>query len=202
MKTYRPGFDLVTVIHNEKNAALARELWTAVAVHADAEHSVFTSDNRTFNRGFGKACNDAVDMFPVPRKIIGFLNPDAIVRAPFMGIVQSAFDTFPNAVIAGNRFGKPKHELDGWGLRQWVCGAALFVRREWFIRVGRFDERFWLFFEETDLCKRAEEQEKIILDLNLPIEHNSPTDDSPEDVELKNKWMNEGWRRYRHKWQL
>ena len=39
----------------------------------------------------------------------------------------------------------------------WTTGAALAVRREAFEGVGGFDERFFLFSEETDLCKRIQD---------------------------------------------
>ena len=39
----------------------------------------------------------------------------------------------------------------------WTTGAALAVRREAFEAVGGFDERFFLFSEETDLCKRIQD---------------------------------------------
>ncbi len=38
---------------------------------------------------------------------------------------------------------------------QSVVGAAILVRREMIEQVGLFDERFFFFFEETDLCRRA-----------------------------------------------
>jgi N-acetylglucosaminyl-diphospho-decaprenol L-rhamnosyltransferase len=37
----------------------------------------------------------------------------------------------------------------------WVSGASMMVRRETFDRVGRFDERYFLYYEETDFCRRA-----------------------------------------------
>lgn len=36
----------------------------------------------------------------------------------------------------------------------WVPGAFAIVRREVLEKVGRFDERFFLYYEEVDLCRR------------------------------------------------
>ncbi len=38
---------------------------------------------------------------------------------------------------------------------EWVTGAALFIRRELFQRLGGFDETMVMFFEDKDLCLRA-----------------------------------------------
>lgn len=36
-----------------------------------------------------------------------------------------------------------------------VCGAAMFCKRDFFKSIGKFDKRFFLYFEENDVCKRA-----------------------------------------------
>jgi N-acetylglucosaminyl-diphospho-decaprenol L-rhamnosyltransferase len=38
----------------------------------------------------------------------------------------------------------------------WLAGASLLIRRQTLDEVGQFDERFFLYFEETDLCLRAQ----------------------------------------------
>jgi GT2 family glycosyltransferase len=48
--------------------------------------------------------------------------------------------------------GEPAFQTD------WLCGAILLVRRILLERIGGFDPRFFLYFEETDLCKRALER--------------------------------------------
>ena len=60
---------------------------------------------------------------------------------------------------AGKRLGErvlePARYLQQ-GRFDWTTGAVLAVRREAFEAVGGFDERFFLFSEETDLCKRIQ----------------------------------------------
>lgn len=40
----------------------------------------------------------------------------------------------------------------------WLVGAALLMKRERFLEMKGFDERFFLFFEDTDLCRRLKEK--------------------------------------------
>ncbi len=37
----------------------------------------------------------------------------------------------------------------------WVVGTCLMIRRDFFHAIGGFDERYFLFFEDTDLCRKA-----------------------------------------------
>jgi N-acetylglucosaminyl-diphospho-decaprenol L-rhamnosyltransferase len=39
----------------------------------------------------------------------------------------------------------------------WVSGACMVVRRETVDTIGAFDERFFMYFEDADLCRRARE---------------------------------------------
>lgn len=38
----------------------------------------------------------------------------------------------------------------------WLAGASMLLRRELLQEIGLFDETFFLYFEETDLCRRAQ----------------------------------------------
>jgi N-acetylglucosaminyl-diphospho-decaprenol L-rhamnosyltransferase len=49
----------------------------------------------------------------------------------------------------------PQGGSDGVYPCDWVDGGTMLVRREVFEQVGDFDERFWGYVEEADLCLRA-----------------------------------------------
>lgn len=40
----------------------------------------------------------------------------------------------------------------------WIAGASIMVRKEVFDDIGLFDENFFLYFEEVDLCRRARQK--------------------------------------------
>lgn len=37
----------------------------------------------------------------------------------------------------------------------WIFGAAMLIRRDLLERIGLFDERFFMYFEDADLCRRT-----------------------------------------------
>lgn len=191
-------FDIVSVYHRDA----AYEDWVALSVtirsfETTVPFNLIGVDNRVRNVGFAKACNQGSKQGDAP--FIGFLNPDAVVYGPFMQRVIEVFQD-PTVVITGCRFGKPDRELKIWGVEDWVCGAAFFVRRDFWEQQDGFDERFVMYFEETDLIRRAQEAGVKVKSIDLPIHHESPTWDPPEDVVYKNKHFERSGRLFHKKW--
>jgi N-acetylglucosaminyl-diphospho-decaprenol L-rhamnosyltransferase len=53
------------------------------------------------------------------------------------------------------RYAVSDESLDRPGPVDWVSGASLIMRSSTFEDIGGFDEGFFLYFEEVDLCRRA-----------------------------------------------
>lgn len=54
----------------------------------------------------------------------------------------------------------------------WVSGACMIIRRECLASVGSFDERFFIYWEDTDICKRAKDAGwKVIYYPKIKVTH-------------------------------
>ena len=62
---------------------------------------------------------------------------------------------FVSRLLRGRIVAPPPPESDEPIPTDWVSGASLIVRREVFETVGLLDEGFFMYFEETDFCRRA-----------------------------------------------
>jgi GT2 family glycosyltransferase len=132
-------------------------------------YTITVIDNSLDNRGFSVAANLGANLGS--GDLIAFLNPDIHLVPCWMDETLGALRADEGLVIAGPRlddgYGWPRVSKAVNGIKDWVCGAAFFVRRSFFERVGGFDERFFFTYEETDLCRQAEDMGLRVETLNV-----------------------------------
>ena len=123
------------------------------------------------NLGFGAANNRALAQVTTPYALL--LNPDCLTTNEFIdGLLQAAAD-FPDAAIIAphliRRNGTPEVSYR-WPATHWdsrgpkadgpccvgfVCGAVMLLNMDVMKRIGFFDETFFLYYEDEDLCQRV-----------------------------------------------
>jgi GT2 family glycosyltransferase len=142
------------------------------------------------NPGFAAGMNALAEGATAPW--LFFLNPDAEVLsfpwvegAPPAGEVIGAVqvDVGGQPIRAyGRRFGVIDEVLRSWGRRfpeprdgfGFVGGAGLMIERQAFADLGGFDERYFLFYEDIDLCFRAiDAGRRVVLDPALRVRHDT-----------------------------
>ena len=140
------------------------------------------------NLGFGAANNRALAQVKTPYALL--LNPDCLPTKDFLdGLLQAAAE-FPDAAIIAphliRRNGTPEVSYR-WPATHWVsrgpkadgpccvgfvCGAVLLLNMDVMKRIGFFDETFFLYYEDEDLCQRVFlAGQQIVLIPELEITH-------------------------------
>ncbi len=138
------------------------------------------------NNGFGRGCNIGLNHVTSPYTIFinpdAAVEPDALrtmmnfMQAnPQVGIVGPATITGSDHGLQGTGAHPTPASIlraaipfrhDPWTIivpgaapfrTGWVCGAVFMMRTELMKRLGGFDPRFFMYWEETDVCKRSDD---------------------------------------------
>ena len=128
------------------------------------------------NLGYGKANN--IGLKKVKTKYALILNPDATLHSSTFENFFQAVDQTPNFAIMAPFIQEKKNEEEKIEktlspiLVNNVKGFAMFLNLLEFKDVGFFDESFFIYFEEIDLCRRLINcDKKIFLVPGLKIYH-------------------------------
>lgn len=177
------------------------------------------------NRGFGAGNNLGTKI--ARGDIIGFINPDIIFISPIFKRILKEFDNNPNTAMIGGRLLKENRKFNssfkydfGYGIlikqmnkimnfigafnenKMYIEGADIFIRKKVFDEAGKFDEQFFMYYEEADLIRRVKEKTngkvRFLRDIKMiHLENGStPVSDKTTMIEI------ESCRKYANKYGL
>ena len=146
------------------------------------------------NLGYGRANN--IGLKKVKTKFSLILNPDTILKKDVPKYFFKFIKKNANFAILGPAQDKNQIASEVSNLNfietSSVKGFAMFLNMEKFLKIGFFDENFFLYLEEIDLCKRVKNiNEKIYLDPNIKIFHNGAQSINAVysyEIELNRNW--------------
>ncbi|MDP3957058.1 MAG: glycosyltransferase family 2 protein [bacterium] len=164
-------FEIIVVNNDPSESATLQSLQQATPF--------FLIENNE-NSGFSRAGNLGAKQ--AKGELLGFINPDVLWMGASLRKIAHVFGEDSQAGVLGMMLLDEKKRPEVWSagpdpslvalllnnlfpLRKkfsaekkafsvvWVSGGALFIRRGLFADIGDFDERFFLYFEDVDLCK-------------------------------------------------
>ncbi len=143
------------------------------------------------NFGFGSAANIGAN--EAIFDILFFLNPDTEIINGKICCLLEEFENNPEIGIIGPRLIDRNGNTECWFLGKeptllktignnfgffshkkilknnkktevdWISGAAFFVRKDIFKKLAGFDEKFFLYFEDVDFCRRTKQSRWKVL---------------------------------------
>lgn len=188
VETRCENYEVIVINNGAANQALFSELVTRYGLRCrENKHNI----------GFGAANNQAAKI--ARGHIIGFLNPDTEWQAESLAKIRTHFSSEAKLGILGMRLidergadeqwsaGKEPTLIriilqnllpSAWGGRptsvrepDWVSGGGLFVRADLFRSIGGFDPRFFLYFEDVDLCRTVRQRGYRVRRSSLSLVH-------------------------------
>ena len=135
------------------------------------------------NLGFGKGNNIGIENCDT--KYLLILNPDCIISENTIYALQNTFEKYPDCFLstptlvdennhltqnasAFPEISKIKEpmSIDGDICCQSALGAVMFCKTHELKKLGMFDENYFIFFEDDDLCKRIRLDKKSVIQIH------------------------------------
>lgn len=182
-------FPQVVLINNNMNLGFGRANNIAAKVAKGKYLFFLNSDTRIINNAIYYFYKEAEENCEKKtNKILGcILLDDQGVKTHsyekftplFKGIFRCIVQTYPilvklSSVLinARNRSDKENEDVDRKEDIQFIIGADLFILTDIFFDIHGFDEKFFMYFEDEDLCRRAQKK-SVLCDIipNVQIIH-------------------------------
>ena len=149
----------VILVENSNNL----QLKNSIEIEFSNVECILTGENL----GYGKANN--IGLKKVKTKYALILNPDTTIYSSTLENFFKTAKLIPDFAIIGPLIQEKNNENNKIDLKNSspilvnnVKGFAMFLNLSEFKDIGFFDESFFIYFEEIDLCKRLVERRKKI----------------------------------------
>jgi len=155
------------------------------------------------NTGYGRGANLGFAAATTPYVLL--VNPDVVISKASIDAMLKALEANPQLGITSgrmyhtggtNKCYEREYMFDASGLAKvdWVVGALMLIRTDALKKVGGFDENIFLFYEETDLCRRfAKAGYGLAVVRDAEAEHEAGTSSPPSDKVLMIKAWHSSW---------
>jgi len=161
----------------------------------EKKYQKFRFIRNRINGGYSNGCN--LGASHASGNNLLFLNPDTVAAEQQTGKLLEVLNSNPDYYIISCRqvredgrecrasgsfpglFGKrsslqKKNALkENVSFPDWISGSVMMMRREIFNKLHGFDEEYWMYSEDVDICRRARDLGgEIAFYNNITIEHN------------------------------
>ena len=153
---------------------------------------ILTGENLGYAKGNNLGLSKVVSEYAL------ILNPDAMLEKEAVNNFLNIADKVKDFSIIGpakqNEYSTTDENIEKDDLFEvdYLKGFAMFLNLEQLKEIGFFDENFFIYLEEIDLCKRIKKNnKKIYLDKNIIINHVGGSSHNEEinfEMELSRNW--------------
>ena len=176
----------IIVVENSQNIKLKEEL--------EKKYSNLECILPEKNLGYGAGNNLGIKNSKT--KYVLTLNPDTILYESTISKLLEQANIIEDFALLGPKLISESENVSNIDSKieevNYIKGFAIFFNKEKFINTGYFDENYFLYFEEIDLCKKViKSNNKIYLINNALIKHlggKSHEDKYDLEMELSRNW--------------
>jgi hypothetical protein len=156
----------VRLIRSPENVGFARACNRGLLA-SSGEYIVLINPDTLVEKDFFESLEEFLDQDPGagvagPRIVDGEGNLQLSARkelslvSGLLGRTSLLTRLFPKNPLVRRLF-PATQKLSGPTVVDWVSGACMIIRRQTIEQIGPMDERFFMYFEDADLCRRARE---------------------------------------------
>ncbi|MCJ2114536.1 glycosyltransferase family 2 protein [Methylobacterium sp. E-025] len=169
------------------------------------------------NEGYGRANTLGVRVAAQARYVL-ILNPDVILRPGAADALLAAAERWPEAGLFAPRIVEPdgrffyqprsllapyltnprgRRDLPaGDACAPFLSGACVMIERTFFLALGGFDERIFLFYEDDDLCRRIADAGRALVHVHgAEVLHGRGRSSAPERGRMFRTRWHQAWSR-------